>query len=82
MHIGETLIICIAPTDNKSHLVTFSKLSRSKPYTLVNLFTETQHLFHEQTLGDIGEKENCFLIGSNLSYWTQWQAAICFNRLR
>lgn len=32
------------------------KLGRSRPYSLINLFAETQHLTHEQALNDSGGK--------------------------
>ena len=47
---------------SKSHLMTPSKLSRSRPYFLINLFTETQHFSHEQALSNRGKKQtNCLL---------------------
>lgn len=44
------------------------KLSRSRPYSLINLFAEIQHLTHEQALNDSGGKK---------INRTQWWADTC-----
>ena len=41
----------------KCHLVTLSILSRSRPYFMINLFTEVEHLPHEQALGNSSDKK-------------------------
>ena len=45
--------------------MTFSKLCRSKPYTLINLSTETQHFPYEQELGGLS-----YNVGYTLLLWT------------
>lgn len=48
-YIYQSVFIRVVPIHNKSHLMTPSTWSRSKPYSLINLLTETQRFSHEQT---------------------------------
>lgn len=40
---NQSINICVGPIHNKSPLVMLYKLSRSKPCSLIHLFTETHH---------------------------------------
>lgn len=57
---NRSIFMCIEQIHNKSHLMTLSCLSRSKLYSLINLFTETKHFPKEKTLGDSGKKNQPF----------------------
>ena len=67
-------------SQQKSSHDTWAGLERA--YSLIHLFTETQHFPHEQALGDSGEEKKCLLTGRNLEQnWTQWWMAICLDQL-
>lgn len=55
---NHSVFIYIAPIHNKSNLMTLSKLSKS--YSLIILGMETQHLPHEQALGNNGVNKTAF----------------------
>ena len=41
--INWAVFICISPVHNNSHLMTLYKSCRSKPWSMIDSFTETQH---------------------------------------
>ena len=49
--------VCTMPIHNKSHLVTLSKLIRSRPYSLISLFIEPQLYPMSKHLGTVVRKK-------------------------
>ena len=62
---------------NSSHLMTLYRLIWSRPYSLINVFTEIQYFSHEHALGDSGEKKLPF---NRLKPRTQRREATCLDQ--
>lgn len=49
VRFNQSILICVTLIDSKSYLMALFSRSRTRPYTLINVFTETQHGLHTNT---------------------------------